>query len=145
MESLTIGQVAKLAGVGVETIRFYEREGLLPKPPRAPSGYRRYSRDAVARLRFIARAKELLFTLDEIKHLLAIHDDPAGTRAEVRTWADRKAEELDRQAQTLLAAREALARLRAACVGDGPASGCPILLALAGDPEVCPPSPSSAQ
>jgi len=117
MESLTIGQVAKLAGVGVETIRFYERQGLLPKPPRAASGYRRYTRDAVARLRFIARAKELLFTLDEIKHLLAIHDDPAGTRAEVRAWTDQKAEVIDRQAQALLAAREALARLRGRASG----------------------------
>jgi DNA-binding transcriptional MerR regulator len=134
VEGLTIGQLAKRAGVGVETIRFYERQGLLPKPPRAASGYRQYPRDAVTRMRFIARAKDLLFTLDEIKHLLALHDGPAGTRAEVRQWVERKAEELDRQAQSLHAAQEALRRLRESCAGDGPASGCPILLALADEP-----------
>ena len=132
METLKIGQVARLAGVDVGTIRFYEREGLLRKPDRDTSGYRRYTRDAVARLRFITRAKGLLFTLDEIKHLLAIHDNPAGRRAGVRAWTDRKAGDLDRQAQSLNAAREALARLPASCTGDGPASECPILLAIGG-------------
>jgi DNA-binding transcriptional MerR regulator len=139
VEGLTIGQVAKKCGVGVETIRFYEREGLLPKPARDGSGYRRYAREAVGRVRFILRAKELTFALDEIKQLLAIQDGPSGTRSEVRAWADRKAEELDRQIQSLAAARQALVRLREACTGDGPASGCPILLALAGEPGEAPP------
>ena len=76
-----------------------------------------------------------MFTLDEIKHLLTLHDGPTGTRVEVRQWVDRKAEELDRQARALLAVREALGRLRASCDGDGPASGCPILLAIGGKTE----------
>lgn len=132
MEALTIGQLAKLAGVEVGTIRFYERQGLLPKPARADSGYRRYARDMVARLRFIAGAKDLQFTLSEIRQLLALLDGP-GTRAEVRTWADRKIDDLDRQVRTLLASRNALDRLRKSCTEDGPATGCPILLAIGGN------------
>ncbi len=66
MESMTTGELAKRAGVGVETIRFYERKGLLPEPPRRYSGYREYPEAAVGRVRFIRRAKELGFTLKEV-------------------------------------------------------------------------------
>ena len=71
MESLTIGKVAGLAGVGVETIRFYEREGLIDEPPRRASGYRQYPMNTADRVRFIKSAKELGFTLKEIKELLS--------------------------------------------------------------------------
>src|ERR687896_82889 len=82
---LTIGQVARQSGVGVETVRFYEREGLLPRPSReASSGYRQYSPEAVSRLRFIRRAKELGFTLREIGELLDLRVDPATNRGDVK-------------------------------------------------------------
>lgn len=76
MESLTIGRAARLAGAGVETIRFYEREGLLEKPPHRESGYRQYPKEIISRLRFIKRAKKLGFTLKEIKELLALRNEP---------------------------------------------------------------------
>lgn len=97
MGPLAIGELARRAGITVEAVRFYEREGLLPKPGRTPSGYRRYSADAGARLRFIGRAKELGFTLAEVKALLALLDDPAATRADVRELTDRKAADVDEQ------------------------------------------------
>jgi len=79
MESMTIGKLAKRAGVGVETIRFYERKGLLPEPPRRYSGYREYPESAIDRVRFIRRAKELGFTLKEIGELLELRIRPGTT------------------------------------------------------------------
>lgn len=76
MRALTIGQVARQAGVGVETVRFYERQGLLAPPERTTSGYRQYEEEAIWRLRFIRRAKELGFTLNEIKELLSMRRQP---------------------------------------------------------------------
>jgi DNA-binding transcriptional MerR regulator len=77
MKHLTIGQVAQRTGMGIETVRFYEREGLLNRPARSPSsGYRLYEEEVIARLLFIVRAKELGFTLTEIKELLALRVDP---------------------------------------------------------------------
>jgi DNA-binding transcriptional MerR regulator len=73
MKTLTIGKVAECAGVGIETVRFYEREGLLAKPERSVSGYRMFDEGVIARLRFIQRAKELGFTLNEIKELLSLN------------------------------------------------------------------------
>ena len=84
MKTLTIGRVAEQASVGVETVRFYEREGLLEEPPRRQSGYREYGEDAVTRLRFIRRAKQLGFTLKEIKELLALRRDPSTPGADVK-------------------------------------------------------------
>jgi MerR family transcriptional regulator, copper efflux regulator len=72
MSTLTIGQVAKEAGVGVETLRYYEREGLVKEPPRRDSGYRQYPEDVVKRIHFIKRAQELGFSLKEIAELLAL-------------------------------------------------------------------------
>ncbi|MCH8048022.1 MAG: MerR family transcriptional regulator, partial [Planctomycetes bacterium] len=79
VNSLTIGQLARRAEVGVETVRFYEREGLLEEPARRPSGYRQYDEGVVDRLRFIRRAKQLGFTLKEIRELLSLRLDPATT------------------------------------------------------------------
>lgn len=79
--NLTIGQVAREAGVAVETVRFYEREGLLEEPIRRTSGYRQFDQSAVARLRFVKQAQRLGFTLREIKDLLALKLDPESTRA----------------------------------------------------------------
>src|SRR5262245_11414989 len=95
MKPLTIGEVARRAGVGVETVRFYEREGRLDEPARRASGYRQYGEDAVARLRFIRRAKELGFSLKEIAELLALRADPATTRADVRRRAETKVADIE--------------------------------------------------
>ena len=72
MKTMTIGQVAREAGIGIETVRFYEREGLLEKPARRESGYRQFEAEAVVRLRFIKQAQRLGFTLREIRELLAL-------------------------------------------------------------------------
>ncbi|MBN9519553.1 MerR family DNA-binding protein [bacterium] len=133
MKTLTVGQIAKLAGIGVETVRFYEREGLLDEPSRRASGYRQYGRDTVSVLRFIRRAKELGFTLKEIKSLLALRGDESATRADVRGQAVTKIADIETRIHDLQRMREALSVLTASCHDDGPATGCPILEALNGD------------
>lgn len=95
MSALTSGRVAQLASVGVETIRFYEREGLIAVPPRATFGYRHYPLDTVARLRFIKRAKDLGFSLKEIKELLALRVSPEVTCDEVRARAEAKIADIE--------------------------------------------------
>ncbi len=132
MKPLAIGERAGRVGITVEAVRFYEREGLLPPADRTGSGYRQYPEAAVCRLRFIGRAKVLGFTLAEVKGLLALYDDPAATRADVRELTDRKAAEVEEQVRQLAEKRRALARLRESCEGDGPARECPILKAIAG-------------
>lgn len=130
MERLTIGKVARLAGVGVETIRYYEREGLIEEPPRRASGYRQYTGEAVARLRFIRRAKELGFSLREIKELLELRLAPDTTCADIRRKARAKIADIDERIATLERMKKALAKLTASCRGRGPASKCPILDAM---------------
>ena len=130
MPPLTIGRVARLAGVGVETVRFYERKGLIPKPPRKHSGYRQYPEDAVTRIRFIRWAKDLGFTLKEIGVLLALRLDPRATSRDVRTRAKAKIADIDEKFRTLQRMKKALAGLEAACSGRASVSDCPILEAL---------------
>ncbi len=129
---LTIGEVARQAGVGVETVRFYEREGLLEEPPRRPSGYRQYDHEAVAVLRFIRRGKELGFTLKDIRSLLALRRDASATRAEVRQQAKTKVADIEARIADLQRVRDVLQKLIRKCHGDGAAAGCPILEALQG-------------
>src|SRR6516225_5956868 len=130
MKPLTIGQVARSAGVGVETVRFYERQGLLEEPARRESGYRQYPEDVVARLRFIKRAKELGFSLKEIKELLALRVDPTTTCREVKERAEAKITDIEGKIASLLRMKKALVKLTATCRGKGPTSECPILDAL---------------
>ena len=130
---LTTGALAEAAGVNVETLRFYERKGLLPKPPRRASGYRQYPREDVRRIRFIKRAQELGFSLVEIKELLALRVRPGTTPAEVKGHAEEKLAEIRRKIASLRAMEEALTRLTDACSGHGPMAGCPILHHLEGD------------
>lgn len=130
MQSLTIGEVAKAAQIGVETVRFYEREGLIAEPPRRPSGYRQYPPDTVRRLRFIRRAKELGFTLKEIGELLDLRVDPAKSCADVRTLANSKVADVEEKMGDLARIKAALEKLSRACRGKGPTSECPILDAL---------------
>ena len=130
--TLTTGQVARAAGVGRETIRFYERQGLIAAPPRGESGYRRYPPETVARLLFIRRAKELGFSLAEIRELLSLQQSPETTCSEVRQRAAAKIADIEARIRDLERMRAALGALVKACSGRGPASLCPIMEALTG-------------
>lgn len=130
MQTFTIGQVAREAGIGVETVRFYEREGLLEQPARRRSGYRQFETQAVARLRFIKQAQRLGFTLREIRELLALKLDPDATRAQVRERAVAKIADIGERINELKRMKKALAPLIVACDGKGTLEGCPILDAL---------------
>ena len=125
--SLSIGQLAKRTDVGVETVRFYEREGLLAEPERRLSGYRQYQSDTVDRLLFIRRAKELGFTLKEIKELLSLRVDEDKTCADVRQQAEAKMADIEDRIRTLQRMKRALAKVTRQCSGSGPTSECPIL------------------
>jgi len=108
---MTIGHVAKLSGVGVETIRFYEREGLLNKPKRKESGYRLFEAEVVSRIKFIKRAKQLGFSLREIRELLSLRVDSRVSATEVKKRVDSKIEQIDRRIYDLKKVRNALAQL----------------------------------
>src|SRR5437588_12379463 len=95
MKSLTIGRLAKQAGINLETVRYYERRGLLPKPPRSASGYRLFPSGAAHRLRFIQRAKELGFSLREIQDLLSLRVSPNTKSAEIRQKAEAKITDIE--------------------------------------------------
>jgi MerR family copper efflux transcriptional regulator len=129
--ALTIGRIAQSAGVAIDTIRFYEREGLLPEPRRRPSGYREYDQSAVSRLRFIRRAKDLGFTLDEIRELLALSADRHGGVEGVRERAAARLLAIDERIAELQRVRDGLSELVDACPGHGAPEDCPILKALA--------------
>ena len=135
MIQLTIGELAKRGGVNLETVRYYERKGLLPAPPRNPSGYRAFPEDAVRRIRFIKRAQELGFSLKEIGELLALRVDPGSTRAQVRERASAKIADIEERIRTLKSMKKALEGLAATCCGEGAASDCPILESLSSEGE----------
>lgn len=130
VQSLSIGEVAKAAEVGIETIRFYEREGLIAEPPRRQSGYRQYPPDTVRRLRFIRRAKDLGFTLKEIQELLDLRVDPGTSCGDVRKMAKAKVADIELKMLDLARIQAALTELARTCRGKGPTSVCPILDAL---------------
>jgi MerR family copper efflux transcriptional regulator len=130
-DGMKIGQVAKETGVGIDAIRFYEREGLIATPARRPSGYREYTPDVVVGLRFIRRAKELGFSLKEISELLRLEGEEGATPADVREQAEAKLEDLEERIRALQQMRRALRKLIASCPGKGPLSDCSILRALA--------------
>src|SRR5262245_55203900 len=120
MSTLTIGQLARRAGVGVETLRFYEREGLIAEPPRRRSGYRQYPEGAVRRVRFIREAKALGFSLREIAEILALRVGPGATCDDVRLFKQRKIADIDRRIAELTRMREALTLLGGLCQGTRP-------------------------
>jgi Hg(II)-responsive transcriptional regulator len=124
--------VARQAGVGVETVRFYEKNGLLEEPTRRESGYREYDDETVQRLRFIQRAKELGFTLSEIKELLSLRcsERPCD---DVRGRAEAKVAEIEAKVAMLLRMKEVLGQLAASCCEQGDKSRCPIIDTLDGD------------
>jgi Hg(II)-responsive transcriptional regulator len=130
MEILSIGQVARRAGVGVETVRFYEREGLLEEPPRRASGYRQYSEEVVTRLRFIKHAQQLGFSLKEISELLLLRVDVQTSCEEVKGRTEAKIAEVEQKMVELHRMRQALLQVHSLCIGQGPTGRCPMLDAL---------------
>lgn len=129
----TIGIVARRSGVGIETVRFYERKGLIDQPPRQSRKYREYPEDVVAQLQFIRRAKELGFTLSEIKELLLLHRDPATPAADVRHRVEAKVVAIDAKMRSLSRMKDALERMISSCRCHNGAAGCPLLEALSGE------------
>jgi MerR family copper efflux transcriptional regulator len=129
-EPLTIGKVAARAGVGVETIRFYERKGLIRRPTTRTRGFRRYSLDAVERVTFIRGAKELGFSLREVRDLLSIRDERGATCADMRERAEAKIVDVDARIANLKRMRKSLAALMHTCDGTAPVAKCPIVVSL---------------
>ena len=128
--AMTIGQVAKETALGIETIRFYERQGLIPDPPRRRSGYRQYPEETVARLLFIKRAKELGFSLKEIAEILALRVDPDTSAGSIKKRVEEKIQDVEGRIRSLRRMRKALVELDESCCGRGLVSECPILEAL---------------
>lgn len=135
MKKIRIGELSKRTGVGIETIRFYEREGLLEEPTRRPSGQRQYPVEEVRRVRFILRAKRLGFTLREIHELLSFKATEDDVCADVCTKAKIKIKEIEERIEALEQMRKALVELTTTCVGEGSAKECLILGALDKDEE----------
>ncbi len=130
MEKLTIGQLAKKANVNLETIRYYERRGLIPEPPRNKSGHREYSLEAVKRTEFIKRSQALGFSLKEISELLSLRIKPGTTRADIKGRVETKIADIDKKIADLEQMKAALLKMAKQCAGRGPICGCPILEAL---------------
>ena len=123
MNRMTISKAARLAGIGVETVRFYERKRLIEQPPKPKdSGFRDYPIETIRRLRFIRQAQELGFSLKEIDELLSLRADPSTDCADVRTRAQTKLAEVNEKITRLGAIQSALRDLIGACPGRGPAA-----------------------
>ena len=130
MGRLTIGEVAKQAQVRIETLRYYERMGLVASPPRSESNYRLYPQETVRRVQFIKRAQELGFSLKEIMELLALRATPETPCADVRTRALDKITAIEEKIRVLNAMKNALVQLVEECSGQGEITDCPILASL---------------
>lgn len=130
MAGMTIGELADRAGVGVETVRFYERKGLIRQPARPVHGYRTYSDELLQRLRFIRQAQELGFSLREVDELLAITTDPGSDCADLRDRAAAKLAEVRAKRDRLGRLEQVLVGLVDSCPGSGGLDACTILDAI---------------
>ncbi len=130
MHSLKSGELAKQANVNPETLRYYEREGLLPEPVRTEAGYRLYQVDDVKRVRFIKKAQELGFSLKEVKELLALKLHADHSASEVKRLTEHKIQDIEAKIQSLQAMKKVLNDLASACSGTGSVDHCPILNCL---------------
>jgi MerR family mercuric resistance operon transcriptional regulator len=130
MIQMTIGQVAKQTGVSVETIRFYEKEGLINKPERSPSGYRQYPAETIKRVLFIQKAKEIGFTLKEIQDLLLIQEKPEACCGDILNKAQSKVAQIEAKINELQRMKDALQKLTTQCASNSSLDNCPILDAL---------------
>lgn len=134
METLRTGEVARLAGVNVETLRFYERQGILPEPPRRMSGYREYPAETVDLIRFVKRAQELGFSLKEVQGLLDLRQAPRRAPGKVPLLVKTKIVEIEHKIRDLEAMRRALDELLCACEQKSLGKTCPIIASLSGCP-----------
>lgn len=133
MDRTTIAKAARQAGVGVETIRFYERKALIERPPRPVSGgYREYPAATIGRVRFIRQAQKLGFSLGEIGELLSLRADPSADCADVREKAEAKLAEVEDKIDRLNEICVALEELIAACPGGGALRACSIMESING-------------
>ena len=130
---MRIGELAKTTGIGIDAIRFYERHGLLPEPKRRESGYRTYAVDDVRLLQFIARAKQLGFSLQEIRELLELYNARDTDVASVKAATEKKLQDVERRLAEMTRIRDGLRTLIERCPGHGSPEDCPILGALCGD------------
>lgn len=130
MVHLTIGRLAQLAGVNLETIRYYERRGLLPKPERTAAGYRQFPPDSARRVRFIKRAQTLGFSLDEVRDLLTLGAAPRQNRSTIRARAKAKIEDIDGRIAALRTMKRTLNALVDRCERCGASTDCPIVACL---------------
>ena len=130
-----IGEVASRADVNKETVRYYEKRQLIPKPDRRYSGYRIFTRRHIDQIKFIKRAQELGFTLSEIKELLELRLNEGTTCSEIKTEAQDKYRDVVEKIEDLLRIKETLVGLIDSCSGTGPKGECPILEALEGENE----------
>jgi Hg(II)-responsive transcriptional regulator len=134
MDGFTVGELAKQANVHVETLRYYERRGLIPKPHRTVSNYRVYSSENLRRVKFIKQAQGLGFSLNEIKKLLALRATPRARCVDVRRYATHKIEDIDARIRSLARMRKTLEKLLDECHGNRLATQCPILESLDSEP-----------
>lgn len=132
MSGFTIGKVATASGVGVETVRYYQRRGLIEEPRPLATSFREYPGSVVDRIRFIKRAQDLGFTLAEIEELLGICDRPGASRGKVRLLAERKLETIRQKIFDLQQMESTLSHLVEQCSGRGAVPGCPIIEAIVG-------------
>ena len=126
MNGLTISELAKNAGVNIETIRYYERLGLISEPPRTESGYRIFSPEVIQRIKFIKRSQDLGFSLSEINKLLTLTESEGFSCWEVRQFASQKLEEIELKIRDLQNIKSVLQDLSSKC-SEGSINGCPII------------------
>ena len=127
---MKIGELARRVGIPIDTVRYYERNGLLPPPARRASGYREYDEADIPRLRFVLRAKTLGFQLSEIRELVELADEHQGDVHNLKATAEAKLAEIESRLAQLTRVRDALRAMVDACPGEGPVDCCPIRAAL---------------
>ena len=130
MNALTVGQLTQKAHIHIETVRYYEKLGLMPVPRKNTSGYRQYSEHDVTRLAFIKHAQELGFSLKEIRELLSLRVSSKMSCSDVKKKAEAKIQDIAKKIKTLQRMQQALEKLTRECDGRGPVGECPILEAL---------------
>lgn len=126
-KNLTISELAKLANVNIQTIRYYENLGILPEPKRTESGYRSYDADYIQHIKFVKHAQELNFTLEEIKTLVEIKFKPEGLGKEVKDFVEQKIQHINSEIEKLTQIKKSLQEMVSSCSGSMPNSCCPIL------------------